>query len=354
MNETLSPNLTALRIMMIDDEAVNLKILGKMLEAHGYSNLVPIQDSRNVMDQYHQERPNLILLDLNMPNLDGYAILEQLKALDDKLLPPIVVLTAQHGRDFILRALDLGARDYITKPFDMGELLARVRTMLEVHLAHLMVFAEKETLEDMVQQRTSELRQTRLQIVRRLGRASEYRDNETGKHIMRVSETAGIIARVLGWKAHDLENLTHAAPMHDIGKIGIPDAILLKPGALEGEEWEIMKTHTTIGAHILTGDDSRLLRLAEEIALSHHEKWDGSGYPRGLVGAVIPESGLIVAIADVFDALCSKRPYKTAWHIEKAAAFIQEGRGTHFAPQLVDIFLEQLPRIKKVTTDLAD
>ncbi len=354
MTENLLGDLTGSRIMMVDDEGVNLKLLARMLETQGYYNLVAIQDSRTVMEQYHKERPDLILLDLNMPKLDGFQIMEQLKDLCDQLLPPIIVLTAQHGREFILRAFKEGARDYITKPFDMSELLARVRTMLEVHLAHRMVFTEKETLETMVRIRTSELRQTRLQIVRRLGRASEYRDNETGKHIMRVTETAGIIARILGWESYDLENLLHAAPMHDIGKLGIPDAILLKPGALVGAEWEIMKTHATIGAHILSGDDSKLLNLAEEIALSHHERWDGSGYPEGLAGDAIPESGLIVAIADVFDALCSERPYKKAWSADKAVALIREGRGSHFSPRIVDIFLDQLPRIKEASTNLAD
>jgi putative two-component system response regulator len=236
----------------------------------------------------------------------------------------------------------------------MLELLARVRTMLEVQAAHTLVHAEKQNLEDMVRKRTNELLETRLQIVQRLGLASEYRDNETGRHIVRVSRTAVIIARKLGWQTQDLENLLHATPMHDLGKIGIPDSILLKPGKLLGEEWEIMKTHTTIGANILSGDHSVLLRLAEEIALSHHERWDGGGYPQGLLGEAIPESGMIVALSDVFDALTSERPYKKPWTEDEAVQYISQNRGKHFAPRLVDVFFEELPQILEMRASLAD
>jgi len=346
--------LKSSRIMIVDDEAVNLKVLTRMLESQGYLNIVPIQDSRKVIEEYQTARPDLILLDLNMPHFDGYEILAQLKDLGDPLLPPIVMLTAQHGREYMLQSLEKGARDYITKPFDLHELLARVHTMLEVQAAHSLVHAEKQNLEGMVRARTDELLETRLQIVQRLGRASEYRDNETGRHIVRVSRTAVIIARSLGWQTQELENLLHATPMHDLGKIGIPDSILLKPGKLQGEEWAIMKTHTTIGANILSGDTSVLLRLAEEIASSHHERWDGSGYPKGLQGDAIPESGLIVALTDVFDALTSERPYKKAWTEKEAVQYVTQNRGKHFSPRLVDIFIEELPKILEVRSSLAD
>jgi putative two-component system response regulator len=196
---------------------------------------------------------------------------KRLKELNDPLLPPVLVLTAQKGRDFLLEALKKGARDYLTKPFDITELAARVRNMLEVHNAHKIVHEQKDTLDEMVHERTNELLQTRLQVVQKLGRAAEYRDNETGQHIMRVSHMAVLLAANLSgsssWNESDCETLLHATPMHDIGKIGIPDSILLKPGKLGPEEWTIMKTHTTIGAHILDGDDSDLLRLGKEIAL---------------------------------------------------------------------------------------
>lgn len=336
------------RILIVDDEPVNLKLLDKMLSAQGYSNLVLIQDPRQVLDVYRQQRIDLVLLDINMPHLDGFGVMEQLKTLDDPLLPPVVILTAQHSQDFLLRALNAGARDFITKPFDRNELLARVRNMLDAHLAHRLVYEQKDVLDDMVQERTDELRRTRLQVVQRLGRAAEYRDNETGNHILRMSHISALLAKSIGWTEADCELMLHASPMHDIGKIGIPDHILLKPGKFEPEEWEIMKTHAIIGANILEGDDSDLMKCAGEIALSHHEKWDGTGYPYGLFGEAIPLTGRIAALADVFDALTSERPYKNAWTVEAAVGWIKENRGTHFDPDLVEVFLTQLPEILKI------
>ncbi|MFU8788925.1 MAG: HD-GYP domain-containing protein, partial [Methylobacter sp.] len=198
------------------------------------------------------------------------------------------------------------------------------------------------------QARTDELRRTRLQVVQRLGRAAEYRDNETGNHILRMSHISALLAKSIGWNDAGCELMLHASPMHDIGKIGIPDHILLKPGSFEPDEWEIMKTHAAIGANILEGDDSDLMRCAREIALSHHEKWDGSGYPYGLSGEAIPLSGRIAALADVFDALTSERPYKKAWTIEAAVDLIKQNNGSHFDPALVSAFLQQLPEILKI------
>ncbi|TAN70264.1 MAG: response regulator [Methylobacter sp.] len=338
----------AARILIVDDEPVNLKLLDKMLSAQGYNNLVLIQDPRQVLEIYKQQRTDLILLDINMPHLDGFGVMEQLKALDDPLFPPLVILTAQHGQDFLLRALNAGARDFITKPFDRNELLARVRNMLDAQLAHRLVYEQKDVLDEMVQVRTDELRRTRLQVVQRLGRAAEYRDNETGNHILRMSHISALLAKAIGWNKADCELMLHASPMHDIGKIGIPDNILLKPGKFEPEEWEIMKTHAVIGANILEGDDSELMRCAAEIALTHHEKWDGSGYPYGLSCEAIPLTGRIAALADVFDALTSVRPYKKAWTIESAVGLIKDSSGTHFDPGLVVVFLEQLPEILKI------
>ncbi len=342
------------RILIVDDEPVNLKLLDKMLSAQGYSNLVLVQDPRQVLEIYRQQRTDLILLDINMPHLDGYQVMEQLKALDDALFPPVVILTAQHGQDFLLRALNAGARDFITKPFDRNELLARVRNMLDAHLAHRLVYEQKDVLNEMVQARTDELRRTRLQVVQRLGRAAEYRDNETGNHILRMSHISALLAKSIGWHEADCELMLHASPMHDIGKIGIPDHILLKPGKFEPEEWEIMKTHAVIGANILEGDNSDLMRCASEIALTHHEKWDGSGYPYGLSGEAIPLTGRIAALADVFDALTSVRPYKKAWTVEKSVDLIKESSGTHFDPQLVSVFLEQLPAILKICAQFSE
>jgi putative two-component system response regulator len=350
----MSDTLQDARILIVDDEAVNLKLLERMLGAQGYRNLVLVQDSLKVLDVYQQAPVDLILLDLNMPGLDGFTVMEQLRALRDPLLPPIVVLTAQTGREQLLRALHGGARDFLTKPFDRPELLVRVGNLLEVHHAHRMTHDQKSMLEHMVRERTAELRDTRLQVVQRLGRAAEYRDNETGNHILRMSHSAVLLARRLGYDEGQCELLLHASPMHDIGKIGIPDHILLKPGKLTEQEWEIMKTHTTIGANILEGDDSELLHCAREIALSHHEKWDGSGYPLGLSGESIPLSGRIVALADVFDALTSERPYKKPWPVEEAVAYIREQSGSHIEPRIVEHFLASLPEILAIGSRFAE
>jgi len=342
------------RILVVDDEPANLKLLDKMLRSQGYEALVLIDDPREVLTHYQTARPDLILLDINMPHLDGYQVMEQLKALDDLLLPPIVILTAQHAQDFLLRALSAGARDYITKPFDRNELLMRVHNLLDAQLAHRLVHDQKDALDRLVAQRTHELYSTRLQVVQRLGRAAEYRDEETGYHILRMSHTCALLAREIGWDEAQCDLILNASPMHDIGKIGIPDAVLLKPGRFEPHEWEIMKTHAAIGASLLEGDDSDLMRMAREIALSHHEKWDGSGYPHGLAGEAIPQTGRIAALADVFDALTSERPYKEAWTVEAAAEMIRENRGRHFDPVLADAFLDVLPGVEEIRQRFAE
>ena len=341
-------------ILIIDDEPANLKLLDRMLGSQGYRNLVLVEDPREALAHYRASHPDLILLDINMPHLDGYQVMAQLQALNDPLLPPIVILTAQHGKDAMLRALAAGARDFITKPFDRNELLMRVRNLLDAQLAHRMLHDQKAVLEEMVRVRTEELHRTRLQIVQRLGMAAEYRDEETGNHILRMSHSCALLARAIGWSEAECDLILNASPMHDIGKIGIPDAILLKPGKLEPHEWAIMKSHATIGGKLLEGDDSDLLRMAREIALTHHEKWDGSGYPTGLAGEAIPMAGRIAALADVFDALTSVRPYKKAWPIEDAVTFLKNNSGRHFDPALVEVFLRQLPGVLAIRDRFAE
>lgn len=333
------------RILIVDDEPANLRLLQKMLGAHGFRNVLPVQDSREVLDHYHTSRPDLILLDINMPHLDGYQVMEQIKALQDPLQPPIVILTAQHGKDFLRRALLSGARDFITKPFDHTELIMRVNNLLDAQVGFRLLHDQKTWLEETVRKRTDELRSTRLEVVRRLGLAAEYRDEDTGAHVLRMSQCCAMLARESGWTEAESELILHASPMHDIGKIGIPDAILLKPGKLDPEEWRIMKQHTAIGARMLEGDDSRLMRMARDIALTHHEKWDGSGYPNGLAGEDIPMCGRIAAIADVFDALTSERPYKKAWSPEEAINMVRENSGKHFDPQLTELLDANLPEV---------
>lgn len=336
------------RILIIDDEPANLKLLDKMLRSQGYPPPVLVDDPREVLDRYRQQQPDLILLDINMPHLDGYQVMEQLNALNEPLLPPIVILTAQHGKEYLLKALAAGARDFVTKPFDRNELLMRVRNLLDAHMAHRLLHDQKQVLEQMVRHRTEELHATRLQVVQRLGMAAEYRDEETGHHILRMSHISALLAKASGWDDAACDLILNASPMHDIGKIGIPDAVLLKPGRFEPHEWAIMQTHAVIGGKLLEGDDSDLMRTAREIALTHHEKWDGSGYPHGLVGEAIPPSGRIAALADVFDALTSARPYKKAWTIEAAVDLIKSSSGQHFDPQLVELFLQQLPAILEI------
>ncbi len=340
--------------MAVDDEPVNLKLLERTLGHAGYSNIVLIQDPRDVLDKYNEKRPDIILLDINMPYLNGFDVMQQLQALDDPLLPPIVVLTAQQGHDFLVKSLEHGASDYVCKPFERTELLMRVRNFISAHLQHIAVYNQKQTLEKLVQQRTQELHATRLQVVQRLGQAAEYRDEETGNHILRMSHSCQIIAREIGWSERDCDLILNASPMHDIGKIGIPDNILLKPGKFEPEEWEIMKTHATIGAKLLEGDDSDLMLMAREIALGHHEKWDGSGYPSGLAGEEIPESARIAAICDVFDALTSVRPYKKAWPLEDATQLLVDNKGKHFEPRLVDVFMDNLDDILAIRERYSD
>jgi putative two-component system response regulator len=335
-------------ILVIDDEAPNVRLLERMLQQAGFANLRGTTDPGEALDDCREAPPDLVLLDLSMPNIDGFQILDALRELPEVDRPPVLVLTALDDRESRLRALDKGARDFLGKPFDQAELLARIRNLLEMGLSRRALKHQNDALEQRVQERTRDLNQARMEIVRRLGRAAEYRDNETGFHILRMSKTAALLGRAAGLSDQEADLLLEASPMHDVGKIGIPDAILLKPGKLDAGEWETMKSHTTIGAQILSGSQSELLAMAREIALTHHERWDGSGYPSQLAGEAIPFPGRVVAIADVFDALTSERPYKRAWSVDEAVALIRENRGTGFQPELVDLFLANLPEIEAI------
>lgn len=332
-------------ILIIDDEPANIKVLEKTLNREGFSNITSTTDPRDGVAFYQANPFDLVLLDLNMPHMNGFEVLDKIRELSADEYPPVLILTAQSDRDSRLRALDGGARDFITKPFDRVELLTRIRNMLEVRLLHKTIKNQNVILEQKVLERTKELHETRLEIVRRLGRAAEYRDNETGLHIIRMSKYSQLIGLKHGMNELEADNLLNASPMHDIGKLGIPDAVLLKPGKLNEGEWEIMKQHPTIGAEILSNHTSELMEIAQSIALNHHEKWDGTGYPRGLAGCEIPLSARIVAIADVFDALTSERPYKNAWPVEEATQYIMDNRGKHFDPELVDHFAVALSDI---------
>lgn len=335
-------SLTTSKILLVDDEPVNLKLLEKLLSSQGYSNLTSIQDPRLVLESCDKLEPDLILLDINMPHIDGFGVMELLRDPDkskSKLTIPVIVLTAQNSRDVMLKALTVGARDFLSKPFDRTELLLRVETQLEVSRAQRIIKNENSILEELVAKRTEMLNKTRLDIVQRLGRAAEYKDNETGNHIIRMSQVSAIIANSLGWSKTNVDLMLNASPMHDIGKIGIPDQILRKPGKLDAEEWEIMKTHAQIGFELLSDGESELLDLASIIALHHHERWDGNGYPSGLKGEEIPQVARIVAVADVFDALTSKRPYKEPWLASDAISYLKEQSGKQFDPETIEHFM---------------
>ena len=354
LRDKINTDLKQASILVVDDELANVRLLEKILSTMGYRNVVCTQDPLKVSSLYKEHNCDLILLDLDMPILDGYGVMSQLDELAGDNPPAILVLTAQHTQSFRQRALDSGARDYVTKPFDANELLSRISNLLEVQMAHKFMQHQNEILEQKIQERTQAIHDTRLQVVRCLGRAAEYRDEETGLHIIRMSKMAAVIAKAAGLDEAQCDLLLNAAPMHDIGKIGIPDHILLKPGKFEPAEWKIMQTHAQIGADILSGDDSDLMSMAHDIAISHHEKWNGKGYPNNLEGEDIPLVGRVTALADVFDALTSVRPYKKAWSVEKAVDLIKEERGQHFDPRLVDLFLENLPHIIAIKEKYAE
>lgn len=343
------------KILIVDDQPPNVMLLEKILATEGYTHVDSTTDPRQVVELYQQNHYDIVLLDISMPYMTGYDVMEALREIEgDDSYVPVLILTAQNDRDTRLKSLEAGAKDFLTKPFDRIEVLNRIRNMIEVRLLHSQVRNQNKILEQKVRERTHELNETRLEIIRRLGRAAEYRDNETGLHIIRMSKFSQLLARHVGMGELEAEMILNASPMHDIGKIGIPDSILLKPGKLDSTEWEIMKTHTTIGAEILSGHDSELMLMARDIAMAHHEKWDGSGYPLGLAGDDIPLVARIVALADVFDALTSVRPYKKAWSIEDTMAEISRLKGSHFQPDLVDSFHDILPQVTEIRNQYMD
>lgn len=311
-------------ILVVDDEPTNLHVLKKILEKD--YRLAFATNGQKALTLAYAEPPTLILLDIMMPDMSGLEVCQQLKSDVAMANIPIIFVTALSDGANETDGLNAGAVDYITKPVNSSVVKARVRVHLEAN-------------------RLNEIHQSRLEIVQTLGRAAEFKDNETGQHVIRMSHYSKIIALAIGFSKKAADELLHAAPMHDVGKIGIPDSILLKQGPLSDEEWVIMRKHTTMGGEIIGEHSSSLLQLARVVALTHHEKWDGSGYPNGLKGEDIPIEGRIVAIADVFDALTSERPYKKAWTIDNAISLIEEQAGKHFDPELVPIFISQLDEV---------
>ena len=350
----MNVNFLKAKILIVDDEPANVALLEDILEEQGYTYFRSTSDSRKALAMYEEMRPDLVLLDLNMPHLDGFQVMEQLQELEQDYYAPILVLTAQSDRNTRIKSLEAGARDFLGKPFDLIEVKQRIANMLEIRLFHNQTRDQNRLLELKVKERTYELEETRREAILRLGRAAEYRDNETGMHVIRMSRLSALLAKEIGLSEQECQLILQASPMHDVGKIGIPDNILLKPGKLDDKEWKTMKMHPEIGAKILSGSRSELMQMAESIALSHQERWDGSGYPYGLKGEEIPLAGRIVAVADVFDALTSKRYYKDAFSVEESMKIIEDSSGKDFEPRLVEAFKNALPQMIKIVNELTD
>lgn len=373
--EIRNPNKNA-KIMIVDDEPLNIMTFRQHLKLEGYDNFITTEKSTDALKMIRAERPDIVLLDIRMPEVSGLDILRVL-SLDQTLQHiPILILTAATDPKIRKKALDLGASDFLSKPVDPNELLPRVRNAVILKQHYDLVSAQAAKLEQQVDRRTRQLEATRQQLIISLARAAEHRDNDTGNHVIRVGRYTAIIAEAMGYPKGRLQMLEQAAQLHDVGKIGIPDSILFKPGKLDPDEyelmrrhcsigkriiepisekeWNVLKTHTRKGESLLHVRSSPLLMLAAKIAQTHHEKWDGSGYPLGLAGDDIPLEGRILAVADVFDALSSRRPYKEAFPREKCFQILEEGRNQHFDARVLDAFFSQSERIVETQMALMD
>jgi putative two-component system response regulator len=348
------------KILIVDDLEPNRMVLNDQVESLGH---IPIMAENGVsaLGQINSNNPDLVLLDIMMPEMDGYQVLETMKSDTNFRHIPVIMISAVDELESVVRCIQKGAVDYLVKPFNPFLLKARIDSALAIKRLHdqeanyrMHIEQYNLKLEDRVRERTRHINESRMEIIYRLGRAAEFRDNETANHVIRMSHLSARLGKEAGMDEEEVETLLQASPFHDIGKIGIPDNILLKPAKLNAEEWEVMKSHTEIGAEILSGSEWDLLGAAERIALTHHEKWDGSGYPKGLRGEDIPLEGRIVALCDVFDALTSERSYKDVWSVEDAMVFIEENSGTHFDPELVVLFKKILPEMIEIKEKYAE
>ena len=339
----IAPVFRTARILVVDDEQGNVEILQRILTRAGFSHIEATMDSRQAAALYVEQRPDLILLDLHMPHLDGLEVMDRLNEIAEASYLPILILSADLTPEARREALSRGAKDFVGKPFSADELLLRIKTLLETRFLYLQIQSQNQLLEAKVRERTRALEEAQFEIIERLAAAAEFRDDNTGQHTQRVGQMSALLARQLGLPDSQVALIRRGAELHDVGKIGIPDAILLKMGKLTAAEFEIVKTHTTIGARILSGGKFPLLRVSEEIAFTHHERWDGTGYA-GIRGTDIALAGRIVAVADVFDALTQQRPYKPAWPVAEAIGEIDRQRGRQFDPDVVDAFLRVIDR----------
>jgi putative two-component system response regulator len=327
-------------VLIIDDTEINLILFAALVKK--LDDCIPhtFARARDALSWSQDHVPDLVIVDYMMPDLDGLEFIRLMREIPGRESVPVVMITANDQKQLRYRALDIGANDFLTKPVDKVEFLARSRNMLLVSDARKKLADRAAWLADEVRKATAEIIARERETVIRLCKAAEYRDPETGAHILRMAHFSRLIGRGLGLSVEDQELLLEAAPLHDIGKVGIADKILLKPGRLDEEEFEIMKHHAIYGFELLQGSSSRVLQVGADIAKGHHEKFDGSGYPLGLAGTDIPIFSRIVAVADVFDALTSERPYKKAWSLEDAVDFLVAGSGKHFDPKCVQSFLD--------------
>jgi putative two-component system response regulator len=333
-------------VLIVDDQPENIRLLVRILNQAGYLDITTTTDSSRVSELHALSRPDIVLLDLQMPNQDGFAVLEKLAPFTfgiDRL--PVIMITADDSSEVKRKALSLGAKDFVSKPFDQAEIVLRIRNLLETRFLHQQLRTQNNDLEKKVAARTRELEQSQMEMLERLATAVEFRDDDTGDHTKRVGLISGRLAEAIGLGTAAAELVRRAAPLHDIGKVGISDAILLKPGPFTPEERAIMQTHTVIGSKMLSKGRSELVRLCQRIARSHHERWDGSGYPDGLSEQGIPLEARLVAVADFFDALTHERPYRDAQSESETLDAISDGSGAHFDPVVV----EALTRIDRHT-----
>jgi len=347
-------------VLLCDDELMNRKVASKILKKEGF-NVVEATNGQEAIKILKELRVELILMDLMMPVMDGYEATKIIKEDEELKSIPLIIISALSDKEAITKGLSLGANEYLTKPFDLIDFRLRVKNAIQIGAYQNMLKDNKEVLESQVRDRTKELqavydelKESEKDIISILGKTAEYRDNETSSHTLRVGEMSAFVAKKLGWDDEQIELMRLAAPMHDMGKVGIPDNILLKPGKLTDEEFVIMKEHATIGHTILSQKTTPLLKLAAEIALTHHEKYNGFGYPNGLSGDEIPLSGAIVAVVDVFDALLSKRPYKKAFTLEKTVEILKNDSRTHFNPEIIELFLANLDEIVAIRESIKD
>lgn len=342
-------------VYVADDVSINIELVESVFRNDPGLLIRKAENGKELMQSIEANgAPDLLILDLMMPVMDGFDVLERLKTVRAARYFPIIVLSALTDKQSIVRALSMGADDYVTKPFFVEELKARVGNMLKLKERDECMNTSLDVMESNLIEKLQMIEQTQVEVIIRLGKAAEFRDDETGKHIERVTSYVDLITEKLGMNREQRMMMQYAAPMHDVGKIGIPDGVLMKAGKLTADEFKIIKLHTVIGGRILSGTALPLLELAKEIAVSHHERWDGCGYPLGLKGDAIPISGRIVAITDVFDAITSQRVYKAAWPIDKAVEYIGDMKGKQFDPEVVDVFFDIKDEIVKVREAKSD